>query len=130
MSKSWEILTKNIKAILEKKGLTPSDLSRLSGIQRSQIQKILDQSNAPGLLKIEQIAKALDVTPSDLLFDYSQNASVENAVRALDALDPEGMKPAIQGARALLTGDKSIVRQRADEVRSRYMKHDSKKNQR
>jgi transcriptional regulator with XRE-family HTH domain len=61
-------LAKRIKELRKRKGLTQEQLSEMSGIDYKHIQ-LLESNKAPAakLDTIEKLAKAFNITPSELL---------------------------------------------------------------
>lgn len=58
---------KNIKLFREKKGLTQSALSALSGVPQTTISGLENKNIIPSLIIADRLAKALGVTVNDLL---------------------------------------------------------------
>ncbi|MHC5278906.1 helix-turn-helix domain-containing protein [Listeria kieliensis] len=58
---------KNIKLFREKKGLTQSALSALSGVPQTTISGLENKNIIPSLIIADRLAKALGVTTNDLL---------------------------------------------------------------
>lgn len=52
--------------IMESKGISIRELSRKSGVSRSQIERIRDEKSKPSLETLEPLAKALGVALTDL----------------------------------------------------------------
>ncbi len=66
MSDTLKILGKNIKYYRAKLSLTQEDLAKLSGVYRSHLAGIESGNLNPAVKTIEKIAKALNVSVSDL----------------------------------------------------------------
>lgn len=56
----------NLKAVMDKRGLSQSDLARLMDVSRQQVTNILNNDNNLTLNTTEKIAKALKVEETDL----------------------------------------------------------------
>ncbi len=67
-----------LKKILDDRNLRATDLSRLTGIQKSSISDWLNGKYEAKLDKIERIAKALSVSPSYLAGWEDEQSSKEN----------------------------------------------------
>lgn len=82
MSSASEVLRANVRRILRDSGLSQSELARRAGLTPAYISQLLSGVNqSPGLDQLEQIAKALGITPSRLL------AGPDDKPSAIDCLD-------------------------------------------
>lgn len=62
------MLSLRIKRLLEKKGLKPADLARLSGIHQARISQILNNVNLnPRMPTMQKIARALNISVDELI---------------------------------------------------------------
>jgi transcriptional regulator with XRE-family HTH domain len=81
------IINERIKVIREHKGLTASDLARMTGLNQSEISQIESgRKRSPRLDTIQRIARAMDVTIDFLSGGREYPCSLANAL-ALEALD-------------------------------------------
>ena len=67
MNKISKKLGNNIKRIREKKGMTQGDIYRANGMDRGYISRVESGLKNPTISNLEKIAKALGVTPDELL---------------------------------------------------------------
>lgn len=67
--KSLENLIKNVEKFLEKRDWSQKDLATKSGIPESHLSVYLSGLRTPRLEKIEKLAEALGITPSELIKD-------------------------------------------------------------
>lgn len=70
MSKSLDILAKNINWYLERNYKRPAWLAEESGIKPPNLSKILGRMGNPTLETIEALATAMDLHPADLIREY------------------------------------------------------------
>ena len=61
-------LHKNLKSLLEKKGVTPSQLSRATKVPNSTIQNWLSGLEPRNLIQLKRVAEYFDVTVDYLLY--------------------------------------------------------------
>ena len=62
----------NLKFLREKRGLTQAELANIAKIPRTAVGRYEACIRTPTLINILRIAKALDVTPNDLLDDWEE----------------------------------------------------------
>ena len=62
-----DIVGKNIKYVLQKKGITQKCLSELTGVSRPTMNKIITGKNNPNILVLNNISKVLGVSINQLL---------------------------------------------------------------
>lgn len=63
---------KNLKLIMFEKGLSQAELGKKMGIGQSRISKWITGYETPTIKNLEKIAKALDISVSELM-DYQAN---------------------------------------------------------
>lgn len=81
-SSPYKIFRENLRALLEVRGISQSELATLSGIHQPDISLMLSGKIEPRLSKIERIAKVLDIDWSELLnseFDVAKYADATKA---------------------------------------------------
>jgi len=61
-------LHKNLKALLEQKGMTPSQLSRATKVPNSTVQNWLSGLDPRNLIQLKRVADYFDVTVDYLLY--------------------------------------------------------------
>lgn len=71
----------NLKRIMEDRGLTQTELAKLTGITQSSISDWLNNKYEPKQNKIFQIASALNVSPSSLIGGSAYSTAPTTAVR-------------------------------------------------
>ena len=77
-------LKKQLKLYLENKGLTASELSRLSGVPKQSISDWLGGSNPRDIRSVKKVAEALAVTLDHLVFGEGVEEGVSrNAIPSL-----------------------------------------------
>lgn len=57
----------NLKRIMAEKGVSPAELSRITGISKASLSQYLAGKNKPSAKRIIQMAEALEVDPDDLV---------------------------------------------------------------
>lgn len=67
MNESAKKLGKNMKRIRLEKGMTQGDICRKLGLDRAYISNLESGKKNPTLATIEKIAKALEVSPDNLI---------------------------------------------------------------
>ena len=67
MDKISKKLGKNINRIRDQKGMTQGDICRATGMDRGYISRVESGFKNPTISNLEKIAKALGVTPDELL---------------------------------------------------------------
>jgi len=85
---------KNLTAIRKHKGLSQRDLAKLTGLNQRMIVYYEKETINPPIDKIELIAKALGVTPSDLLGTY-ENSSIDTVFNNIDTRTLKRLKQII-----------------------------------
>lgn len=88
------LLQKNLSSIMKMiyadRHQTLDEFSEELGISRTSLQKILKGTSNPTMDTIEQIAKELQVDPSELLFPLDANtSSIARIIHKVSCLDPE-----------------------------------------
>lgn len=82
--------SEKIKLLRKQKGLTQTELGQLIGVQNSAIAKY-EKGRVVNLKRdtLEKLAKALDVSPAELLDDVAENyfSNVEQYIKSLDPKD-------------------------------------------
>lgn len=66
---SLNLLVKNIQKLLDQRGITASDLARMTKFDRSYLGKLMRGEVEPGIDKLDAIAHAFRVPPWKLLDD-------------------------------------------------------------
>ena len=74
MSSEGEIFGRALKRWREKRGLTQEQLAHDAGITTSYANQVENGKKVPTLTVILKLALALEVTPSDLLTDFTMAA--------------------------------------------------------
>ena len=67
MAKISKKLGNNIKRIRLKKGMSQGDICRATGMDRGYVSRVENGLKNPTISNLEKIAKALGVTPDELL---------------------------------------------------------------
>ena len=67
MSEISKQLGLNIRKIREEKGMSQSDICRATGMDAGYVSRVENGVKNPTLSNLEKIARALGVTPSELL---------------------------------------------------------------
>ena len=62
-----DTLARNIYGAIVDKGWTPAELARLSGLSRNEILSYMRELSLPTSEDLAKLAKALDMTPDELL---------------------------------------------------------------
>ena len=70
------MFSKNLKQIMQEKGITLSELSRITGIGKSSISQYLSGKNIPTSERIKVIADALGCAVEDLIVESSEPVKV------------------------------------------------------
>src|SRR5271157_4585111 len=60
---------KQIRTLREAKGLSLADIEKRSGLSRSYVSRVENGHTVPSLSTLERFAKAIEVEPSQLLFE-------------------------------------------------------------
>lgn len=60
-------LGENLRKIREAKGISQADICRITGMDRGYISRVENGTRNPTISNLEKIAKALGVTPDELL---------------------------------------------------------------
>jgi transcriptional regulator with XRE-family HTH domain len=63
------ILSSNLASILKKRGMTPSQLARATGVPNSTIQNWLSGQDPRNLVHLKKISDYLEVTIDQILFE-------------------------------------------------------------
>ena len=71
MSSEGEIFGRALKRWREKRGLTQEQLAHDAGITTSYANQVEKGKKAPTLTVILKLARALDITPAELLPDFT-----------------------------------------------------------
>ncbi len=96
----------NIERLLEEKGMTKSALREAAGLNQSAIHDILTgRSRSPRLETVVAIARALGVSPVDLLLPPDLAARRQNIMLMFDRLPADEQDRLVAIARALLTDE-------------------------
>lgn len=69
-----ETLAANLRREMAVRNITSVDLAARCGWKQPRISEILRAEHSPTLDTVEQVAKALDVTPSALLLPVPENS--------------------------------------------------------
>lgn len=91
--------------VLNERGITASDLSRLSGVGKSDISNYLNGKYLPKQDKVYYIAKALDVDPGWLITGVEQTRPHE-----------EAEAPKTEEARILATGIDRLPKEQREQA--------------
>ena len=70
-----EILSKNIKKLLERKGKTQTDMAKELNLKESTVSSWMNSAKYPRRDKVEMMADYFGVNPSDITDDKSQQES-------------------------------------------------------
>jgi len=74
MTREAEIFGASLKRMREKKGLTQEGLAREAGITASYTSQLERGEKVVSLTVILKLARALEMTPSDLLTDFTMSS--------------------------------------------------------
>ncbi len=69
-----EILAVNLRREMSARKLTAVDLAKRCGWRQPRISEILRADHSPTLDTVEQIARAIDISPSALLLPVPENS--------------------------------------------------------
>ena len=102
---------KNIRAIMERQGLSQNRLAKLSGVSQSNISSILSETKSPSVDTVQLIAGALGCSVAELLGETSAaGPQLTDAERQLIAsarrLNALGLGKLIDYARDLTENDR------------------------
>lgn len=66
-----DVFRSNVRGRLQKKGWTQAELAKAMGVSAQYLSHLMTGFRDPGLTSLERAAKALDVSPSQLLSEKS-----------------------------------------------------------
>lgn len=69
-----EDFRQNVISILERRGLSRTELAKRMGVKQPFVSQLLNGQREPGLRVLERMAHALEVAPSSLLKKNSESA--------------------------------------------------------
>ena len=86
-------ISERLFSIMNEKGISMPELSRLTGISRHTIFDWQRRNTNPGADKIMVICEALQITPEELLMGKPGNASMDlDAFAPMDGIEAEFVK--------------------------------------
>lgn len=91
-----------IKEIREAKGLNQEEVADMANISRPYLANIENGLRTPNALRIDAIARALDVTPFQLIDDQSVSPQVSRLMSLVIDLSEDDMAAVVRHAEALL----------------------------
>lgn len=91
-----------LKEIRKERGLTTQQLADLSGMSQSYVSDIENGRKTLNARRMEALAKALDVSPLDLLADRDVSEEISLHLEVLRKLTPEDRAAVLRHARGLL----------------------------
>lgn len=66
MKSTTEILARNVRRLMRQRGLSQTDLGHLAGISQRTVSNVVRGAHQPRMDVVDALAKALDVTTSEL----------------------------------------------------------------
>jgi transcriptional regulator with XRE-family HTH domain len=90
-----------IKELRKAKGLTIDDLAAIVGMSRSYVNELENGKKTINGRRLEQFAKALDVTIYDLIDDADASAEIMRIVDVLKDLEPSDRASVMRHAQGL-----------------------------
>lgn len=82
-----DIFVENLKRILKERGISPSRAGRESGAGQEFIRTMERQKSAPSYIKVQQMAKYLGMTTSELLGEKESDSPADPGIE--EAPSPE-----------------------------------------
>lgn len=92
MTSERSIFSKNLIRFRKKKGFSQADLAKQSGISNRMIGHYEVSDTIPPIEKIEALAKALGVKPSQLLDDNGENVKTDLDLMGIDTRSIKKLK--------------------------------------
>ena len=104
----------NLARIRKQRGLSQADLAELAGLSRRMINHYETHAIQPPIEKIEAIAKALGIKPSQLLDSKAKN-SEKDAASDLTGIDPRSVKK-LKDILSLPSEDRNVLYRMLNEL--------------
>ena len=93
----------SLKEIRKERGLTTQQLAVLAGMSQSYVSDIENGRKTLNARRMEALAKALGVSPLDLLSDKEVSEEISRHLEILRQLSPEDRAAVLRHARGLLS---------------------------
>ena len=112
--KSVSAFSQNLARIRKQRGLSQADLAERAGLSRRMINHYETQAVQPPIDKIEAIAEALGIKPSQLLDPSPKTTEKDNAID-LTGIDPRSVKK-LKDILSLPTEDRNVLYRMLNEL--------------
>lgn len=112
--KSLSAFSQNLARIRKHRGLSQADLAARAGLSRRMINHYETQAVQPPIEKIEAIAEALGIKPSQLL-DPAVKATEKDSAIDLTGIDPRSVKK-LKDILSLPTEDRNVLYRMLNEL--------------
>ena len=113
-SKSISAFSQNLARIRKQRGLSQADLAERAGLSRRMINHYETQAVQPPIDKIEAIAEALGIKPSQLL-DQTTKTTEKDVAIDLTGIDPRSVKK-LKDILSLPTEDRNVLYRMLNEL--------------
>lgn len=113
-SKYISVFSQNLSRIRKQRGLSQADLAERAGLSRRVINHYETHAVQPPIEKIEAIAKALGIKPSQLL-DPTNKMSVKDTTIDFTGIDPRSVKK-LKDILSLPSEDRNVLYRMLNEL--------------